>query len=276
MKIKVKDLSNENIIHINKNGIQYLQFRKLLEYKDILSHAYGCGNDVNYRTVSHTRELSEEEKRQAIQNYENLCNQIGADSKKMIRSKQRHTDRILLVDNLNEASNENEPFDGSITNKSEIVLGTTNADCILMILFDPVKKVLANVHSGWRGTLQRISVKAINKMKEEFKSNPQDIICCMAPSIRKCHFEVEKDVEKLFKKEFQELPYDEFIKKQEDREKWNIDTIFINRRILLNQGLKLENIIDSGICSCCNCDSLHSYRVEREKYGLNTLVAMLN
>ena len=46
----MKDLSNENIIHVNKNGIQYIQFRKLLEYKDIISHAYGMGLDRNYRT----------------------------------------------------------------------------------------------------------------------------------------------------------------------------------------------------------------------------------
>ena len=48
------------------------------------------------------------------------------------------------------------------------MLATTNADCILLLIYDPIKKVIANVHSGWKGTLQKISVKAVDKMIEEF------------------------------------------------------------------------------------------------------------
>ena len=47
----MKDLSNENIIHIKKDGIEYLQFRKLLEYSDIVKHAYAIGLDKNFRTA---------------------------------------------------------------------------------------------------------------------------------------------------------------------------------------------------------------------------------
>lgn len=47
----MKDLSNKNVIHICKNGIQYLQFRKLLKYKDIINHAYSLEIDRNYRTA---------------------------------------------------------------------------------------------------------------------------------------------------------------------------------------------------------------------------------
>ena len=90
--------------------------------------------------------------------------------------------------------------DGLITNKKDLILSTTNADCILLLFFDPVKKVIANTHSGWKGTLKRISVKTVKKMKEEYGCNASDIICCICPSIRKCHFEVEKDVKDLFEK----------------------------------------------------------------------------
>ena len=65
--------------------------------------------------------------------------------------------------------------DGLITNKKDIILATTNADCILMLFFDPQKKVIANVHSGWKGTLQEISIEAVKKMKKEYSCNAEDI-----------------------------------------------------------------------------------------------------
>ena len=65
---KLKDLSNENVVHIKKNGIEYLQFRKLLEYSDIINHAYSIGIDRNYRTAraKDTQKLSTEEYNKSI------------------------------------------------------------------------------------------------------------------------------------------------------------------------------------------------------------------
>ena len=60
------------------------------------------------------------------------------------------------------------------------------------------------------------------------------------------------------------------MEKQQTHEKWNIDTVLINKIILKQKGLKPENIIDSGICTVCNCDKMHSYRVDNEKSGRNT------
>ena len=149
---------------------------------------------------------------------------------------------------------------------------------MLIVLFDPVTKTIANVHSGWKGTLQRISVKTVEKMQKEFKCKPENIICCICPSIRKCHFEVDRDVKEMFEKEFQDLQISESIdimEKQKTQEKWNIDTVLINKIILEQKGLKSENVIDSGICSVCNSDLIHSYRVEKQGYGLNTALISL-
>jgi YfiH family protein len=139
------------------------------------------------------------------------------------------------------------------------------------MFFDPIKKAIANVHSGWKGTLQRISVETVEKMQKEYGSNSKDIICCICPSIRKCHFEVEKDVQTLFENEFKDLKLDEIIERKSEN-KWLIDTVKINEEILQKAGLRKENIIDCGICSVCNSDLIHSYRVEKEKYGLSTAI----
>ena len=277
------DLSNENIIHVNKNGVQYIQFRKLLEYSDIVRHAYSLGTDVNFRTAKvNKQKLSKNEYELAINSYKNLCDSIGSNYINTVKTNQNHTDTIKTA---NKKIKEDEPdfnlveyneTDGIVTNKKNLILSTTNADCILLLLFDPIKKVIASVHSGWRGTLQRISTKAIEKMETEYNCNPKDIICCICPSIRKCHFEVEKEVKDMFEEEFKSIvEKNDIITETISSKKWTIDTVLINQIILEEKGLKKENIIDSKICSVCNSNLVHSYRVEKEEYGLETAIIEL-
>ena len=208
----MEDLSNENIIHKNKDGIQYLQFRKLLEYSDTIAHAYSIGKNVDFRTARiNKQELTKEEYEKAINDYKNLCKAVDCNYINIVKTNQEHTNNIKIAKqkikkdipdiNLKEYSK----TDAIITNKEKLILSTTNADCILLLLFDPKTKTIANVHSGWRGTLQRISLKTVLKMNERFGSKPEDIICCICPSIRKCHFEVDKDVKDMFEKEFKDL-----------------------------------------------------------------------
>lgn len=278
------DLSNENVVHIKKDGIEFLQFRKLLEYKEI-RHAYTLGLDKNFRIAkANMVKLDEKEYEKAIADYKNICKEIGTCYKNLVKTNQNHTNEVKVVErkiNVDEPDINLKKYkntDGLITNQKNILLSTTNADCILLLFYDPVKKVIANTHSGWRGTLQRISVKTVEKMQKEFGCNPQDIICCIAPSIRKCHFEVEEDVKEMFSVEFRDLAeISQIIEETIPNKKWNIDTVIINKVILKNAGLRDENIIDSGICSVCNSDIIHSFRVEGKNYSLNTaLIEMAN
>lgn len=271
------NLSNKDIIHKKGNGIEYIQFKKLLEYK--IPHAYILGLDKNFRTaMSKGQSITEQEYETAIKSYKILCNELDLNYNNIVKSNQSHTDNIEIIENkINKYApdfTEYPDVDGLITNKNEFILSTTNADCILLLFYDPVKKVIANVHSGWRGTLQRISVKAVKKIIQTFNCKPQDIICCICPSIRKCHFEVDKDVYEMFYNEFQNLEnLNEIIEKR--KEKWHIDTVLINKEILTKEGIKEENIIDSGICSVCNKDIIHSYRAEGKNYGLSTAIISL-
>ena len=277
----LKDLSNENIIHIEKNGTQYIQFRKLLEYSDIISHAYSIGTNVNFRTKIN---YQEEEKLNTLKDYKNLCKAINIKYENIVKPIQMHTDNVKIVDykinkekpdiNLDEYFN----VDGLITNKKNLILSTTNADCTLLLIFDPITKTIANIHSGWRGTVNRIAEKSIKKMIEKFSCKPENIICCICPSIRSCHFEVRKDVEEIFTEEFKNLKgIEKIITKcrNSDEEKWTIDLIQINKQILVDIGLKPQNIIDSKICSVCNSDVIHSYRATKKGFGQETALITL-
>ena len=273
------DLSNENVIHVKKNGIEYLQFRRLLEYKDKIKHAYTLGINNDFRTLTpDKKELPKERYEKNINTYKKFFEEVNDDYTKIIKPAQDHTDEIKVVKNKRYKdrpefeTSDYSKTDGLITNKKDIILETTNADCILLLFYDPVKEVIANTHSGWKGTIQRISVKTVEKMKNEFGCNPEDIICCICPSIRKCHFEVDRDVKEMFENEYKDLKNDQLcdiIQEKIPNEKWNIDTVLINKIILQKAGLKEENIVDSGICSVCHSDLIHSFRVEKQGYGLN-------
>ena len=204
------NLTNESIIHVRKEGQEFLQFKRLLEYSNVISHCYSVGTDKDYRTFKANRTpLTEDEYIKNTHNYKTLCEVNNLDYINVVKAGQAHTDNVKVV---GEKINKDKPdfdvydkTDGLVTNKKDLILATTNADCILLIFFDPVKKVIANTHSGWKGTLQEISVKTVQKMQAEYGSNPKDIIVCFCPSIRKCHFEVDQDVYKLFYNKFQKL-----------------------------------------------------------------------
>lgn len=262
----MKNLSNEYIEHLEKDGIQYIQFKKLLEYN--IKHCFTM-KPLDFSVLNSLDNVK--------QNYKTICEIVGLNYNGVIKPIQANLDGIKIV---NEKVNSNEPdiyldeykdIDGLITNKNHLAISTTNADCVIILMYDPVKKVIANIHSGWRGTIKRIAEKAIFKMKDEYNCNIEDIICCMTPSIRECHFEVDEDVKDIFEQEYKdilnkniikagelkdEVQFGEVIKKQ----KYTINIPLIIKTSLENVGVTSNNIIDSNVCSVCENRHIHSKR----------------
>lgn len=268
------DLSNENIIHVKNKDVEYLQFRKLLEYKELV-HCYTL-KDID---VAGNDDM-DDKKENVLKNYKKIAECLGVDYNSIIRPYQTHTDVVKSVDNKYDTiqifPKEFWNVDGLVTNKTNITFSLSYADCIPLFFYDPVKKVIGNVHSGWKGTLQKIGQKAVYKMKDAYNCNPKDIICCIGPSIRKCDFEVEEDVKQQFYNEFNYTNrIDYIIIKKDSSNKYYIDTVLINEIILEEAGLKPENIIDSKICTVCNSDYMHSYRVDKNNAGRNTAIISL-
>ncbi len=266
------DLSNNNVIHKKGKEVEYLQFKRLLEYPELV-HAYTL--KINKFDIAGNDTIAEK-KESVISNYIKLANELEFDYNHIIRPYQTHTDIVKSVTNdVNSISIfpvEYENVDGLITNKSEIAFSLSYADCIPLFFYDPIKKVIGNIHSGWKGTFNKIGAKAVSKMAQEYDCNPKNIICCIGPSIRKCHFEVGNDVYKMFYEKFLYTgEIDKIIHKKEDiKDKYYIDTVLINKIILKELGLKEENIIDSEICTVCNAKLMHSYRAMGKNSGRNT------
>lgn len=260
----MKDLLNENVIHVKKAGLEYIQFKRLLEYKNI-KHCF------TLKILDFASNATYEDKKEEVErNLKILGEEFKFDVKNICRPKQTHTDRVERVEDGDEGIyvKKFDNVDGFVTDKNNKVLMLGFADCTPLLFYDPVKNVIANTHSGWKGTFQTIGLRTVEKMQKEYDCKPEDIICCIGPHIRKCHFEVDKDVRDLFYNKFKDLEeIDEIIKYNRENNKYYIDTAQINKQTLLNVGLKKGNIIDSNICTVCNSDICHSFRAEKELSG---------
>lgn len=256
------DLSNETMVHIRKGSIEYLQFRKLIEYGDKISHCYTLkGDNNNYKEIEKD-------------NYPMLCKELELDYEYLTKVKsQTHSNFVEIVKDKYEV---HEGVDGLITNKNKISLALVFADCTPILFFDPVKNAIGNIHSGWRGTVQKIAQIGAIKMMETYDCNKENLLCFIGPCIQKCHFEVGEDVKDIFENNFSYLlSSKDFIEKSEkgkDGQKYFINTNIINRKLLEEVGIASKNIIESNICTVCNCDNMHSYRAEGNKSGRNTAI----
>ncbi len=254
---------DEKQVIFEEQGIQYLQFKKLLEYPEI-THCYTLKSNgkLNFS-------IGRQSKQELEQNYQRICECMKLNSKTIMRPHQAHTDCIEVVEEIKELKD----VDGVITHNSNITLFTTSADCTSLLFYEPIKKIIGAVHSGWRGTLKGISKKTVEKMVQTYKVDPSVVICCICPCIRQCCFEVDEDVKDLFLEKYSSLErIEEVIKKGkiiEGKQKYYIDTTEINKQLLKEIGLKEKNIIDSEICTKCHPELFHSYRVEKENLGLN-------
>lgn len=204
-------------------------------------------------------------------NFEILCTSIGVNYKDLVFSNQVHNDVIKVVTSRDKGkgiSIESDIIgvDGLITNESKVPLVTFFADCVPLYFLDPVKKVIALTHAGWRGTVQKIASKTVNKMISEFNCNVKDILVCIGPSIGPCCFEVGKEVANEFRNIFDEKNQDKIINKT-SKNKYMIDLWMANKLILLDVGIEIDNITITDICTKCSKDELFSHRGSNGKRG---------
>ncbi len=259
--------SNTSLIN-SKNNLKYITFKNFTN-TGLVRHAFttkiGGVSEGFYSSMNMGLNRGEEQTK-VKKNYEIICDAIGIKTEDLVFSKQTHTNNVLCVSAKDKGTGFTRPsfedIDGLITNEPNVALVTQYADCTPLLFLDPQKKVIAASHSGWRGTVKQIGAVTIKKMKSEFGCNPQDILAVIGPSICENCYEVDTPVYNEFKK----LPIDlKDVFKQKDNDHYMLNLKLVNKKILLNAGLKEENIELCDICTACNCDELYSHR----KQGVN-------
>ena len=208
--------------------------------------------------------------------YKEIQKILNYNINKIIKPNQTHTNIVKKVDSTN--LNDNfENVDGLITNLKGIALVTSLADCQGILLYDKNKKVIGNIHSGWKGTLNRIICNAIELMVNEYYCNVKDIEVYICPSILKCCFEVDEDVKEDFISNFKDINIEKFIYKgniKNKKQKYFIDTVSLNIEVLNKVGILSKNIYNSNICTKCNNKKFNSHRADKED-GRNIALIIL-
>lgn len=177
---------------------------------------------------------------------------------------QVHGDGVKIVENSEDAKNDEEKFDSLISNLENLLIGVKTADCVPVLIGDPKTKSFAAVHAGWRGTVESIALKAIEKMQNEFGAKPEDLICAIGPAATCKNYEIGQDVINAFDKKFS-TGGKLFIETRKGHAL--IDLHLANKDQLLSIGVKAENIFIAPLCTMERTDLFFSYRREKKSYG---------
>ena len=208
----------------------------------------------------------EDEKSQ--ENYLALGNQLGLPPENMVKTKQKHTSAVKIVtqqdggDGVLRPLDENIPYDGLITNEKNLLLCTVEADCVPVYFYDPVKEVIAMVHSGWKGTVQKISEVTIKKMRDTFGCKPENLKVAIGPHICKNCYEVGQDVFEEFTQSFDKTDMKKIFTRKND-EKYLLNLQEAVKLTVLKNGVLEKNFFTINICtyhSKIESYSLCSYR----------------
>lgn len=158
---------------------------------------------------------------------------IGMGDWPLITAEQVHGDQIKVVELPPSANQEFAGYDGFITKQREVALGIHVADCCAVYIVDPRTPAIALVHSGKKGTELGIAARAIGQMRENFGSNPADMIVQLSPCIRPPHYEID----------------------------------FAAQIVEQCRGQGVSQIHDGGVCTACHPGLYYSYRAEKGKTG---------
>jgi YfiH family protein len=186
-------------------------------------------------------------------NRQKFFSEIGLNEKMVGYQKQVHGDEIKVIESYGNCGES----DALITTQKNLGLAISSADCPAIFIYDPINKIIAAVHSGWRGTEKKILKKTIRKLEAEFASIPSDLVCYIGPSISQQNYEVGEEVASKFN--------DKFILKE--NKKFYLDLAGANFQMLIASGVKQNNIQVSHLCTYEYKDLLHSYRRDGLKSG---------
>jgi YfiH family protein len=222
-----------------------------------------------------------------LENRARFFRAMGAGKMRVVALEQVHSDIAHRIDAATIESLDQAPNgDALFTRDPGILLVVQTADCVPILLADTKHRAVAAIHSGWRGTLKRIVVKTLGRMRMEFGTEPEEVIAALGPGIGRCCYEVGSDVARDFDAQFREArawfdgPLDALASGESDPNwlPWltmkppghaplplrvHLDLLAANRALLADAGVPPSQISVSGLCTACRPDLLFSYRQER-------------
>jgi purine-nucleoside/S-methyl-5'-thioadenosine phosphorylase / adenosine deaminase len=267
--------------HLRKSrGLQILElvpFRKLPWLVHGFSTRPGGVSSLESEKVLNLGFMEWDTRENVLENRRLFQSALGVADLELISLKQIHSDLIRVFPQPTAGACKG---DASATDRPGLLLAVQTADCVPILLVDPKKRAVAAVHAGWRGTLARITQKAVGRMQFEFGSKPADLLAAIGPSIGPCSYEVAADFVTKFTAQFADAAeyFDEPRSGEEPNPlQWlnmkppghqpppknvHLDLRKANRSQLIAAGLHAKNIYVSDLCTACHTDLFFSHRRE--------------
>ena len=237
----------------------FYQFDSLLE-EGILhftSTKTGWGNDGRCRFTGDSAEVYAEYRRE-------LAESLELKQAQFIFPRQTHSNHVVVVQKSTEAL-DIEDTDALVTNERGLCICVQTADCVPVLIYDPVQKVIAAIHAGWRGTVGGIVEKTVARMQNVFQSDPADLLAGIGPSISTSNYEVGEDVILAVQKNFSN--HDELLIPSGKQGKAYFDLWKANESLLVRAGLSAQNIEIMNFCSYGKGEEFFSARREGAHTG---------
>lgn len=197
-------------------------------------------------------------------NLQRLCQALHIGREKLVYPHQTHGAKVFVINhsffNL-PTYKQKEALDGTdalITDLTETAIAVTTADCVPILLYDPVRKAAAAIHAGWRGTVQQIARHALDAMRQRYGCCPEDIYAAIAPCIGCDAYEVGDEVAEAFAQSGYDL--EKIAYRNAASGKYHIDLAAANADLLLRNGISLERLEVSGLCTYTLHNTFYSFR----------------
>lgn len=211
------------------------------------------------------------------ENYRRFCAAVGVNGQKIVMSNQVHGAEVRAV-TLSDVKRdlydpEGYETDGLMTDIPGITLVVFAADCIPVLLYDPVRRVIGAAHAGWRGTAAGIAAKTVERMCAAYGTRPEDIRAAIGPGIGACCFETHEDVPNAMTGQLgaAALPF----LKSLPAGKFKVDLKGLNALWLKRAGVPETQIDCSPACTVCRCDRYWSHRATGGQRGSGASMIML-
>ena len=194
------------------------------------------------------------------ENFRRLCAALDMDVRRVVLSRQVHRDDVRVVTTADCGKGlwrpqDYDSADALITAVPGVPLVVFSADCNVILLHDPVRRVVGAAHAGWRGTAAGIAGKTVRAMCETYGCTPADIRAAVGPAIGQCCFETDGDVPEALRRALgrEAEPFMTW-----NGRKWHIDLKAVNALWLQKAGVQHIDICED--CPCCRTDLYWSHR----------------
>lgn len=198
--------------------------------------------------------------REALANRRLLAQAVGFEMERLTLGEQTHSTHVAMVRSADMGKGGSDDLsripdtDALVTGEKGICLMVLTADCVPILLYDPVCRVIAAVHAGWKGTVGKIVCRTVETMRMTWGCRSENILAAIAPSIGVCCFEVGEEVAERFYSQ----GFGRFVSRS--GEKFHVDLQAVNAMQLLSEGVSRPHIETAGICTKCSPRAFFSYR----------------